>query len=284
MQLISQLTEYFYFDHHFFLLDSAVDANQFISTDAHTPQTVYVWKGDDDVIAVDHKTKDFFMIVACNKTTGIEHTINLLKVVKEIQSVQKQMKVGIFLTQTTSVRDLLTLFQWCTDNQITDTFAASHSTHQSGQCTFPECLLNIFTFHAPVLELINVSSADKFDVYFQSTQANFRQREVRFGAPIKDNADGKVWFTVLKLMNGSLAVQNQNDQTVNEAFENGIDVLRFLYVPQNHTNLNVYPVKFKGYTIVVPASLPYAEFSAYLKNGVTGDFSIYSIIIYQQLH
>lgn len=280
MQLITQLTEYFHFDHHFFLLDFVIDTSQFISTDGLTPQTVCVVKEDEQDIEFVMNSKNCFMIVASN-TTEFEHTISLLNVVKAIRIYQKHMKVGVFFPQKASVDDLRKLFEWCIDNQITDIFAASYFRHDFEQCAPNECRLNIFTFRPfkTASEPVNVTSGDRFDDYFQSTNANFYQRKLRYEGTMSETLSGTLWSTVFDLMNASFVEVDNNYKTVHEALENGIDVLNTTYVPQNNEeHLDVYPVQMREYVVLVPESLPYSEFSSYLINGMSGDFFIYSIL------
>lgn len=282
VQLIKRLTNYFHFDHHFFLLDSAVDANQFIGTDGLTPQSVLVVNGLEQEIDFEIGSKNCFMIVAF-ETSEFEHTITLLNIVMAVQTYQKQTKIGIFYQQEASSDILSKLFEWCIDNQITDAFAATYLRQTSGsaQCTPHDCLLNVFTFHPfkPASKLVNVTSSDKLDDYFQSTNANFHQWELRYQGRIEDTLNGNLWFTIFDLMNASYVEVEINNKTVTEALQNGIDVMNNTYVPKNsEEDLFVYPVDMRDYVVIVPEALPYSEFSSYLINGMSGDFFIYSIL------
>lgn len=278
-QLIGKLTNHFQFDHHFFLLDSAIDASQFIDTGGITPRTVYVWKEAADIVEVEVRSKNCLLIVV-SETTEFERTVNLLKIIKVMQTSQKQIKVGLFFPLKSSIKELLKLFDWCKDNQITDTFAVTYSSNHSRQCTAHECVQNIYTFRPfdSVTELVNVTNSDKFDVYFQSTNANFLKNELRFGGRIKNNVDGNVWLTVFDRMNASLAEVGDNQKTPMELLKSGADVVKNVYVPRNEKDLDVYPVTFKDYVILVPESLPYSEFLTYLRNGMSAKIFIFSII------
>lgn len=279
MQLISQLTKYFHFDHHLFLLDTnSSDSYRFISTDGLTPQTVYVWKGVDDLVPLDIKSKNCFLIVATN-TTEFEHIINLMRVVRTLQIRQRQMKVGIFFTRNASAAHLKTVFKLCIANHIADTFATAYLTSDFKPCPSHECLLNMFTFHPfrSVSELVNVTGSDRFDDYFQRADANFYQKELRYEGLVKDNLDGSVWSTVFKLMNATVTEIKRKNENTGNIWEK-VDVPNSLYDVKGLEALGVYPVQIKDYVVLVPAALPYSELSAYLKNALFGIVFIYSII------
>lgn len=284
MKLITQLTDYFNFDHHFFLLDSTVDANRFINTNGFTPQTVYVRKKTEDVIEFDDlgeiNSKNGFLIVASEKS-DFQHNFNLLDVIESIQILQKQIKVGMFFSQNSSVQDLRKLYEWCMDDDhlITDIFAAIYPNSDAVQCFSPKCLLNSFSFNPfGMINVVNVTSSATFDDYFRSINANFHQHGLQYDGSITDDTDGNLWLTVFRLMNATFVEVENNYTDMSEAFENGIDMLNELYAVEEEADLNVYPLEMLQYVILVPEALPYSDFSAYLKNAMSGDFIIYSVV------
>lgn len=263
MELITQLTDHFNFDHHFFLLDSTVDANRFINTNGFTPQTVR--EKTEDRIKFSQlgeiNSKNGFMIVASEKS-DFQHNLNLLDVIESIQILQKQMKVGMFFSQNSSVQDLHKLHEWCMDEDhlITDIFAAIYPNSDAVQCFSSKCLLNSFSFNPfGTLDIVNVTSSATFDDYFRSINANFHQHEFRLGGSIKDDPDGNFWLTIFRLMNATFAEVENNYTIISEALKNGMDMLEGLFASDDEEDdILVYPMDMLQYVLLVPEALPYS--------------------------
>lgn len=266
--LINQLTDHFNFDHHFFLLDSAVDVNRFINTNVSTPQTLYVYEAADNVIGFDNlgriNSTNGIMIVAAENAKFEQ----LLDRNATIKLLQKQKKIGIFLTHHSSTEDLRVLFTWCLNNRITNTFATIYSND----------VLNIFTFNPfGTVEILNITGSRTFDEYFKSINANFHQYKLRLGGAMKDNYNGNFLLTAFRLMNASYVEILTEYVDPLDALENGTDILNQWYFPTELEHLKVYPLHIQRFLILVPEALPFTEFAAYLKNVVTGYLIVYCL-------
>lgn len=74
LKLISELNNFFNFDHNIFLFDASAHLNRFITTEIHgtfTPQTLYVLESvDGNITGLDSltevKSKNTFMVVVHN--------------------------------------------------------------------------------------------------------------------------------------------------------------------------------------------------------------------------
>ena len=115
MELISELSAYYNFDHHFYLLDSSAYANRYINTTDVAPQTLCVFKnvnnGDDDDVT-NITSKNTFMIVVPAENSSFDQNVNLFHRMKTIQRKQINMKIGVFFSRNSSMQGLHTFFTW----------------------------------------------------------------------------------------------------------------------------------------------------------------------------
>ncbi len=133
VKLIDELNNFFDFDHNIFLYDSSVDIDRFISTEySLTPQTVYVFEGADDDNVFQSKSltkitsKNTLLIIVLG-SVKFGSNLDLLERVKTIQRVQVRMKIGIFLPQIDSTKDLQDLFEWFWYRRIVNVLVALYS-------------------------------------------------------------------------------------------------------------------------------------------------------------
>lgn len=262
LKLLSQLNNFFNFDHNIFLIHSSVDTGRFmISTrgPGHlipTPQSLYLFKSTDDnsITGLENVkkiwSKNTFVIVV-PRNTEFKSNILLLVRVKEIQRLQDNMKIGIFFTNIASSEDFLQLFKWCWSEQIINIFAVTQTEVIQG--SNPEKSLNIFTFNPfGTFDVINVTGSELYDRFFLSQYSNFQ----RYSYSTKQymyETDKKFWHTLFGVMNASF------DNT----HVNVIPTARHVVAESGGHSL--YPIEFKGYVILVPEALPYPGFVAYLQ-------------------
>lgn len=290
LKFISQMNEFFNFDHNVFLVDSSADIDCFISrkNDHHfTPQSLYSVEvnpsGLEDGIEI--KSKNTFLIAVVPESANFESSLKLLTQIKKIQRIHYNIKIGIFLPQTASPDDLHKLFQWFWKNNIVNIHAAIYSSHTR--------LLTTFAFNPfGTFQVINVSRNESLNKLFLDQKTNFQQYPIRVGllqSYESLSSDDKLWRIVLRSLNASFAVVEgpwSNIKTVyrSELFVNDtVDiVISFIFaenVPgvKDH-RINMCPMQLKDLVIVVPEALPYSEFSAYLRTVTSDIFFGYALI------
>ncbi len=291
--LISELNNFFNFDHNIFLLESSFDKKHFICSsgeDGLIPQTVYVFKNVKDIgntteIVTLKRiwSKNTFVAVALDDSS-FERNIEFFMQFKTIQRLQFNMKIGIFFSQIASVNDLRNLFEWCRDNLIFHVFAASYRNHEATEGPIASNSLNIFTFHSfGTFDVIDVSQNNNLDSYFPSLQSNFQQHPIRVGRPRTSTFFDKIefWSIVLGLMNASLVAVDMDvsyNTNFNELVTNEIDVLLRLFPQVSDEDISTYPMFITTWSIIVPHALPYEDFSTYLGIFASGRFFALSII------
>lgn len=275
--IITQLRDYFDFDHHFFLLDSTANPNRLINNrNDNTPQTVYILNSIDHENIVEIGSKNTFMIVGF-ASSNFDQNFYILQQIEEIQRLQIEMKIGVFFLQCTSIDDLHKFFRWCKDHLIVNIFAATYLSSRATQLICPEYSINIFTFDPfDTFDVINVTSKENFDDFFPSLKSNFHQHQLRLDG-LHNDSDETLWRTVFHVMNASFTAVNVNFTEPSEAFESGIDIISELW-GLDYERINVYPLELLYYVIVVPEALPYSEFSAFLRNATSMDVVGYCII------
>lgn len=263
MQLIRELTDYFNFDHHFYLLDSSAETSRFINQTGITPQSLHVLRSaDNEVNGLENvksiNSKNTFMIVVPEDS---QLDRNLLRWMKRIQRLQINMKIGVFFRQPTSIEDLHVFFEWCKDNLIINIFAATHPSYEVA-LTCLNCSINIFTFHPfGPYGVLNVTGSETYDGFFPSLKSNFNQENLHLG---EINVNYDPWPIMLRLMNATLAT------------DSGINFIAKIIPVETVTDLQVYPVYWYNYFILVPEAFPYEDFSSYLRTALSDEFCGYS--------
>lgn len=199
LKLIRELNDFFSFDHNLFLLEASVDTNRFISSTGQAPQAIYVFNNVISGTIAELETvteissKNIFTLVALSDSS-FERNLNFFGRLKNIQRLQKKMKIGIFFPQLSSMDDLSELFEWCKENLIVNIFAAIEGPTS-------EDALNIFTFHTfGPFDVLNVTNSDSYENYFPSLQSNFRQQALLAYYPFRDRTANIIWTIVLRMM------------------------------------------------------------------------------------
>lgn len=200
------------------------------------------------------------------------------------------MKIGIFFSGTVSAGYLEKLFEWLWIHRIINVFVAHFEVREGSNL---ENLLNIFTFNPfGIFHVINVTESDTFENLFLSQQTNFQQHPLRIGVPFLPSSKfGKelTWQLVCRILNASCIIvqgpeSNLRDIPRSRLFENEtMDIVMEVYVnnePGNERKLiNMYPMLFEDFVIVVPAAKSYPKLTAYLITAMSNNFLIYSFII-----
>src|ERR1700761_3217931 len=230
LRLISQLNNFYGFDHNILLLDSSTDTNRFINKDENIPQSLYIFRrAADNTTGLNTRTriesKNTFMIVVL-ESGDFQTYLDFLHQLKRIQRLQIKMKIGMFFSsQFVSIDDLRHTFNWCKEHQIIDIFAAAYVHPEIIQEPNGKRPLNIFTFEPfGIFDVVNVTG-DEFNSYFRSYNSNLQQHQIRvpYRFAYTSFFNAQFWLIVLRLLNASFIVV-QNNYTANrqELWENGI--------------------------------------------------------------
>ena len=151
LRLISQLNNFYDFDHNILLLDSSTDTNHFINKDETIPQSLYMFRrAADNITGLNTLTRvesnSTFMIVVLARGE-FQTNLDFLHQLKRIQQLQTKMKIGMFFnSQFVYIDDLRHTFNWCKEHQIIDIFAAAYVHPEIIQEPNGKRPLNIFTF------------------------------------------------------------------------------------------------------------------------------------------
>lgn len=272
IKLINELNNFFKFDYNIFLLDSSADLECFIHRE-NTPKSFYVLEdNNNDTTGLEKlkemKSKNPFMIVVTG-SSKFKINLKLLTQLQGAQRLQSNTKIGVFFSHL-SMEDLKKFFQWCKKHLIINIFAATYSHPDVFKRPRADNLLNIFSFNPfGTFDVINITNNVTYKNVFQSWNPNFQQHQLRLGTPFMFYTDEELWLTVFRLMNATYSI-------IDNYTENEIDILPRLYVQENLTHL--YPLIMSSVVVIVPAALPYSDFSAYLRTVTSDDFFGYSLI------
>lgn len=271
MKLISQLSNFFKFDHHIYLLHASADDERFINRNESTPRSLLTFKSVDDVgskVQTEMLSKNTFFIIAPGDTEFVRNS-TLLHRIKKIQRLQTSMKIGIFFSTVASSEDLRKLFEWCKEQLIVNVFAA----------TYIDRSLNVFSFHPfGTFEVINVSGCWNDSIY-PSLNSNFQQHVLKL-CEFRFLNDALFWRTIFIVMNASHQEIGCDVHEVDEKmFENEINILPELFSQDTADRLNVQTLKVLLFTILVPRALPYPSFAGYLIAMSSNEVLVYCFLI-----
>lgn len=296
LAVIDQLNKYFNFDLNILLLDSSADINRFINErkpTETTSQMSFVFERVYDLfiglemaeIVNKIDSKNTFLIVV-PESVKLERNLDLFAKLFQIEKIQQQttnMKIGLFLPNGLSMHDLKRMFEWCWRHHIINVFVAFHS-----QETNVEQSLQIFTFN-PFgtfdLSLVNVTGSRAFDNYFVRQNSNFQQHSIRAAEPqftfINSKSDEILWRAVCQVLNASIT-EIECDFNVSSRWEffekNSVDLVTNVFGVTAPTVVNMYPMTMEDVVLVVPAALPFAEFSSYLRTATSSNFFGFAIV------
>lgn len=303
INLISQLNNFYNFDHNIYLLNPSTDMNLFLNTQRNgdlTPYSSYLFHGVGDkftgmeriitparlryLYLLEHEynrtaetksirnSKNLFMIVA-PESGEFERNFELFKKVKEIQRLWLRMRIGIFFHHFVSSDELTKLFEWFWDRRIINVFAATFTIDKVNN----KRSINLFTFNPfGRFHVINITDNLSLDRLFLSDATNFQQHPVKMGMTFKESFDRKLWLAVFNVMNCSYTVADRLYSNSTESLENKIYVFPQLFEQVNPWDLNVYPMEYEWKVLVVPEATPYPEFSAYLQAMTSNIFFVYA--------
>lgn len=305
MKLINQLNNFYNFDHNIYLLNPSTDMNLFLNAKRGsdlTPYSSYVFQSVDDEITglermiaptrrrylfvLEHelnrtaesksvmKTKNLFMIVT-PESGEFENNFNLFKKVKEMQTLKLRMKIGLFFYHFVSSDNLKKLFEWFWNRRIINVFAATFVVDKFSE----KRLFNLFTFNPfGRFNVIDITDNFSLNKLFLSVETNFQQHPIKMGHTFKESYDKKLWLAIFNVMNCSFTISDRLYSNSTESLENKIYVFPQLFEQINPWDLNVYPMKYEWKVLVVPAAVPYPDFSAYLRTMTSNIFFTYSSI------
>lgn len=283
--LISGLSNFYNFDHNIFLLDSSVDINRFLNTEQDTPQSLYTFNNTGNNITgletlKEIKSKNVFLVVV---SVGVNLSdLTFLNRIKNIQRLNKNMKIGVFYSDPVSTANLQKLFEWSWTHNIINIFAVIYPLVNDGLSC--ENSLNVFSFNPfGSFNVINVTGYETFDSFFLSQNSNFQQYTLRLGQVeiYTYTSDEKLWQAVLSVLNASFTVVEVNFDSVSDTklLEYGtIDAMKTTYSFDVDDVVNMYPIFMEAFVIVVPEATPYSEISAYLRTLTSDNIIGYSMI------
>lgn len=283
--LLGQLNSFFGFDHNIFLLDSSIDHNRYIATDCendghYTPQSLYIFglaksnvTGSESLNEI--RSKNTFLIVVLAHS-NFESNLKLLARVKEIQRLNKQVKIGVFFSHIDSIDSVRELFVWCWQHRILNVFSAGYFLNDQERAAES---LNVFKFNPfGAFAVINVTTQSLAN-YFPNKFSNFQRHPLR--VPIVDTPilyyDFKLWKIVIDKLNASFVMIRLNSSMPPSQVINGdIDVIPHLHAVD--VNRNVYPMGSDKIVIVVPQALPFSDFMSYVRRITSARLFGYSFI------
>lgn len=289
LKLISELNDYYKFDHNIFLFDSTVDFSRFIGPKSITPQTVHVFKnidsGEVSGMSISETWKDtgptsknIFVIVVLG---GIEFERNLY-LLNEMNTLYRQIdiKVGIFFPYIVTDDDVLkSLHDWLMQESIVYFFAAIPTEVVEGSNRKKS--LNVFTSNNGSFDVVSGTDGEiphngsfEKNIFLVSSKFPlysfvFEERLVGLWQT-KSSSDEKFWAAVLRDMN----VSTMNNPTQIYFNQDPFDCGDPSYVRGG----DLYPIYFIKNVHLVPESLPYPGLAAYFKAMTT-----YSILGYTLL-
>lgn len=286
--LISELNNFFNFDHNIFLVDSSANIDRFINnaeTIKYTPQNVYIFKKVGENITglyslSNIKSKNAFLIVVPD-SSNVESNFN---VIRKVQRLQINLKIGVFFSHTISTEDLKKLFEWCWRYRIINIFAATYP--KATQASRTEIKLNVFTFNPfGTFDVVNIAGSNAYSSFFLNQNSNFQQHQLRVIWRLQSvkPSDRKLWSEIIRVMNISFSKIFMNTSVSrSESFENStIDIVAECGGINYQTIAYqiMYPMEMDTVIIVVPEALPYESFSSYLHTVTADSFFGYSLIV-----
>lgn len=297
--LINQLNNAFSFDHNIFLLHSSANVDRFIVASESldfTPKSLFRFETIDGNIQgfeIPRRLQgtNTLLIVATN-SSHVNSNMNLLKFVKNVQIVNVDLKIGLFLPSANSLTDLRHLFQWCWTHRIINIFVAFNAKVTQGSNAEP--LLNIFYFNPfGTFRVLNVTGGVSMKNIFHGQKINFQQHPFRLAVvddesiaqysstvPFMNGPDERMWKAVCKALNASytLFLVRKVLEPV-EVLNNGtVDIHADLSELTEQGTVTLYPLIIEILSIVVPKALPYPAFAAYIQTMFSDGFFGYFLI------
>lgn len=265
LQLISKLNDFFNFDHNIFiLLHSTTDGGRFFNTNGSigrtTPQSVFVIEGENgDVIGLENvQSKNSLVIVVpgCNTPDWLGRVNAIQNRIKQ-QYHRAQMKIGVFTRTNTSKEELLALFSRSWELGIINIFAATYTVKDPKK-------LKIFTYNPfETFEIVDVTGAKSLGEIFLR-RSDFQNHKFRMGGRQYNIMDFEFVNIILERVNATF-VSHKPPTILPIDFECELSYM-------STERAFMYPMKMDYEVVVVPKSLPYDSFSAYLQNITSKEF------------
>lgn len=271
--LINRLNQFFRFDHHIFLMDSAIDLIHWFPTPSSKlnylpPQTICTFNDFPDIAKhaalTSITSKNTFLIVVVESL----NLVNSSKLLTQIKAVRKRfvdvnanVKIGaFFLYNVTSLDIVEELFRSSWSAGIVNILSAFYLNVDDGRPSF-----NVFKYNPfGKFELINVTRNTSPGDYFPDKVPNYRKDPLRFGwneeFPLRA-IQVKFWDTVVSVVNASMS-KIQVPKTWLE-----MDILYQQMTIDRGRLEGVYPHHQIIITMLVPHAQPHSGLVAYLQNG-----------------
>lgn len=282
MELIEQLNNFFHFDLNVFVVDSSIDRNRFIAGSQgpkYVPQILCVFKSSNDISAFPTVQKlnsknPFFIVIP--KTSDFQINTRLLRRLRLLRRQNMNMKMGVFFSQVANDDDIEQLFKWCWSLRIVYVFVAV--TAQSTTSTF----LNIFTFNSfGKTDAVNVTGKPLNNI-FLNQYSNLKEHEFQVAGTSSNIMNEMLWSVIFRVVNAKVVRFNGTRHFDKELWPNeslDIDIAGRVANAETteHMEKYLYPIKWDSTYILVPKSLPYSEFLAYLQAIISESFFCYSL-------
>lgn len=268
MKLIDGLNNAFHFDHNIFVVDTATDMLPFINGTELMPRSMFVLQENANNSNVFEKwkitSKSTFIIVVPGNCKFIQ-SLDFLKLIKDSHRRRITKKIGIFFPECATIDDVRLLLEWCKKKWIVHIFVAIETASH----------FSIFTFNpfGPVndINLVNLTSSG-YASFFANTKSDYRQLTVE---PRLTNYGHEIlWPTDFFVT--EFYMKNRRDYSESDVYEDGILALPMISYGCEDDK-NVYPLIRMPQVIVVPQSLPYAGFTAYLQTLTSDQLFGYSL-------
>lgn len=280
-ELIGQLTAHFKFDHNIFVFSPSLLVNSteyFLNTSDFTPRswltlnTTQIRQDENFTDDIKIESNHAFMIVV-PEIADFDSNFTIMSEVKVIQRRQIHMKIGIFLANVTPTENLLKFFDWCKRELIVNIFVASFR-HDNDDSS-----LNIFSFHPfGLLTVINVTE-HRNESIFPSLDSNFHQHNLRLTVKRQNSLNIRFWNIVVSAMNASSKFRVMANSSSLDRLGIDFDIHPNLCTQDELKFANVYSFKIGLAKLLVPQSMPYSGFTAYLIAMTSDAFFSYIIIL-----
>lgn len=267
--LIKQLNDFYQFDHHIFLMDSATNLNRWFSmltTDTFTPQTVYTFP------AIHHKPqnvtagKNTFLVVVTEDLTS-EKRSQVFDQIQAISNLDKNVRIGVFLARDiTSLSRVKKLLRWSWNAGIVNIFCAFNFGLADSDPTF-----NVFKYDPfGAFDLVNLTGSEYLVEYFPDKRPNYREHPIRFQV-VDDLSDYfthvQFWETVCRAFNASMLKMYIPYEQYRAGERDVVDIYHHEQIVYDTKLVQMYPYRQEFLVLTVPHAHRYSDVAMYLQSG-----------------
>lgn len=252
-------------------------------TDA-IPKTIVVVEGVGDYVSGLESPRpmgtNIFMIVVID-SPKFDESIPILYQLRRLQLVkyvQNDMKIGVFFPKFNSMVDVQKFYRWCKrtypEYPILDVFVVTF--FEENQPPNLERAFNIYSY-TPFgeFQVFNVTGTS-YDIFFPSVEPNFHQEQLVLGRPFSIYPDQRLWEIVFDMMNATYTgSDNYNYQVANFITSH---VYGQMHQSLDLVGLRMYPLLLVKRNLMVPESLPFSGFAAYIQNATSKDVFTYTFL------